>query len=219
MPLDPWQFLYMTSNHESMTMKRLITYLLCAATLFLGWNAMMATSDHPQKKLGPEWTKDKDNELLYRRKMVIEVSRLDNGRESTGYTIPMEHHTVTISEADENRGVSVKVLQRGRNSPREDSLHGELEVRKDVKGKVYKMRVELRDNIYFDLDGDGMIDAFIDKRKGNGVAKIVYEGRFVEVEQNKTTFGGDPPNVKPEVWGIGHGIKFIFENGAWKIKS
>ena len=194
-------------------MKRLTTYLLCAATLFLGWNAIMAKPDPPKKKLGPEWTKDKDDDDLYRRKMEIELLRRPIGWYYTGYTIPLENHTVNIMESDENRGVNVVIISRVENS-----ALGEFKIRKDVKGKVRDITAQLNDVYNYDLDGDGMIDAIVDKRKGKNVAKIVYEGRFVQVETNKDTFG-HAPNQKPEVWGVGRKVRYIFEDGTWKVKS
>ena len=190
-------------------MKRLVACLLSALTLVLGWNAIMATPDPPKKKLGPEWTKDKDDEQLYRRKMEIEVIRRTT-LESTGYTIPLVNHTVNIWETDDNRGAEVFMIPRVGNIP-----HGELDVRKDVKGKVSEMTVKLRDIIYYDLDGDGMIDAYFDNRRGKSIAKIVFEGRFVEVEDQKSIFG-HAPNEKPEV---GRTVRYIFEDGTWKIKK
>ena len=173
----------------------------------------MAKSDPPKRKLGPEWTKDKNDEHLYRRKMEIELLRRPNGWDSTAYIISMENHIVNISEDDDNRGVNVVIISR-----LENSRLGEFKIRKDVKGKVSEMAAQMNDVFNYDLDGDGMIDAFVDNRKGKSIAKIVYEGRFVEVEQHKSTFG-HAPNEKPEVWGIGRRERYILKDGTWTVKK
>lgn len=194
-------------------MKRLTAYLLCASVLFLGWNAIMATPEPPPKKFGPEWTKDKDDDQLYRHKMEIDVIRRTTW-DNTGYTIPLENHKIHISETDENRGVNVHII-----APKgENNWDIELEIRENVKGKVSEITLYTQRVINYDLDGDGMIDAYYDKRGGKDKAMIVFEERFVEVEIFKSIFGHEP-NKYPEVWGVGRKVRYIFDGGIWKIKK
>jgi hypothetical protein len=179
-------------------MKWVVVCSTCAAALVIGWNITLATPDVP-RKFGPEWTKEGDK---YHRKLEITVIHHAGGNLSA-YTVPLERETVGIVETDDNRGFEV------RSHP-----HGAFGVVKDEKGKVTELSAYLRDNIYFDLDADGMIDALCDKRGGKQTPLIVFEGRFVEVEDNKAVFR-PAPDEKLRVWGLGRKVRYVFDRGSW----
>jgi len=62
---------------------------------------------------------------------------------------------------------------------------------------------------YFDLDGDGMVDALYDSRAGKRIPRVPFEGRFVRVENFITGFS------TKKMWGIGRKVQYIFEGSAW----
>lgn len=179
-------------------MKDFILFSICAVALVIGWNNTPAASDAP-RKFGPEWTKEGDR---YLRKLEITVIHNAGGNLSA-YSVPLEKDAVGILETDDNRGFEV------RSHP-----HGAFGVVKDQKGKVTELSAQLRDSLYFDLDADGMIDALCDKRGGKQTPLIVFEGRFVEVEDNKALFRA-APNEKLRVWGLGRKVEYVFDGGRW----
>ncbi len=129
-----------------------------------------------------------------------------DGGNLSAYTVPLAKDTVGIVETDDNRGFEV------RGHP-----HGSFGVVKDEKGKVTELSARLRDNIYFDLDADGMIDALYDNRGGKQIPLIVFEGRFVEVEDHKAVFRR-APNEKLRVWGLERKVQYVFDKGSWLVE-
>jgi hypothetical protein len=186
------------TSRRGVIMKRFVVCFMCVAVVIIGWNMTRATPDAP-RKFGPEWTKNGDQ---YRRKMEITVVHGAGGNLSA-YSVPLERDTVGIVETDDNRGFEL------RGHP-----HGSFGVVKDEKGKVTELSTQMRDNIYFDLDADGMIDALFDNRGGKQTALIVFGGRFVEVEVNKAGFR-HAPNEKLRVWGLGRHVEYVFDKGSW----
>ncbi len=179
------------------------SFMLCsgfAIALVIGWNLALAISDAP-RRFGPEWTKVGDQ---YHRKLEITVIHNAGGNLSA-YTVPLEKDKVGILETDENRGFELG-----------SHPYGSFGVVKDEKGKATELSAQLRENIYIDLDADGMIDAVYDKRGGKDRALIVFEGRFVEVEVNKAGFR-HAPNEKLRVWGVGRNVQYVFEDGTWRV--
>ena len=159
------------------------------------------SADKPSRKFGPEWTKDKDGGN-YRRKMEIEVTHSVGGNVG-GYTIPLEKDSIGISETDETHSFTV------------GSEQGHFRVEKNEKGKVTELSARFRECLYFDLDGDGMIDCFCDNRRVNRIPTIIFEGRFVQVEDSIDGFGAQE-GKKPTARGIGRKVKYVFDKGVWK---
>ena len=190
-------------------MKALALVVTAASLIAIGWSVTMA-NDKPPRKFGPEWTKDKSGDFYTRKHDANVLRRTDVNFKSTDYTLATEHDEVRISERDGNRGISVAVVPGKEIAPR----HMSVEARKDEDGKVDQFKVDLNDVKYFDLDGDGMIDAFYDNRGDKGRPMIIVDGRFVQVEDSRG-FGGTPKGQKPEKWGIGRKVKYIFEGSAW----
>ena len=87
----------------------------------------------------------------------------------------------------------------------------------DEKGKVRETTIKLSKNIYFDLDGDGVIDAFYDKRDKDGTPIVIFKGRLVPVEDFKSGFR-TARNAKPTMWGIGRKEQYVFDKGVWNLK-
>jgi hypothetical protein len=55
----------------------------------------------------------------------------------------------------------------------------------------------------------------IDERDGNRVPKILFEGRAIQVEDQKSLFHV-PVGEKIKVWGIGRAERYVFEGGKWR---
>ena len=60
-----------------------------------------------------------------------------------------------------------------------------------------------------------MIDALYDRRGESGRPMVIFEGRFVQVENSKSIFGGTPKGQKPTVWGRGRKVEYVFSKGVW----
>ena len=191
-------------------MKALALVVTAASLIAIGWSVTMA-NDKPPRKFGPEWTKDKSGDFYTRKQEANVLRRTDVNFKSTGYTLATEFDKVRVFERDENRGISVAVVQGDEKVPRYMSV----EARKDEVGEVDQFEVHLKDVLYFDLDGDGMIDAFYDRRGENGRPMIIFDGRFVQVEDNKSGFGGTPKGETPRKWGRGRKVEYVFSKGVW----
>ncbi len=188
-------------------MRTLVIGLTTALAVVIGWSIVMAT-DKPPRQLGPEWKKDG---TLMRRKMEIPLARQASGRpEWTIYTVEMENNTVQITENDTNGGVGVS------SAPIKDLSAEYMSVasRMNEEGKVREFTLHLKDNVYFDLDGDGMIDAFYDKRGKDCTPMVIFEGRFVQVEDFKSSFAASK-GEKVTMWGIGRTVQYVFDKGVW----
>lgn len=189
-------------------MKAVAIFLTTAiAVIATGWG--IDAADKPAYKFGPEWTLNKEKDIYY-KKMEIPVGRRNNGAEWAWYTVEMEKNTVQIRESDNNAGVTVSAAPKGDLG----AQYGELQVYKDDKGKVRETTITLSKNIYFDLDGDGVIDALYDKTKSDGVPMVIFEGRFVRVEDSKSGFR-TAKGEKPKKWGIGRKVQYVFDKGVW----
>ncbi len=187
-----------------------ILLLSTAATAILSWSLTMAI-DEPPRKFGPEWTKDKSGDFYTRKQEAEVVRRTDPNFKSTSYFLATEFDKVRVSEHDGNRAIEVAVVPGKEIAPRYMSV----EARKDENGDVNQFKVDLKEVKYFDLDGDGMIDAIYDNRGDKGRPMILFEGSFVQVKDSRLGFGGTPKGQKPEKLGIGRKVKYVFDNGVW----
>ena len=182
-------------------MKALALVVTAASLIAIGWSVTMA-NDNPPRKFGPEWTKDKSGDFYTRKQEANVLRRTDVNFKSTGYTLSTEFNKVRISEHDGNRAISVAVVHGKDLGP----SYMSVEARKDEDGEVDQFQVDLKDIRYFDLDGDGMIDALYDRRGESGRPMVIFEGRFVQVENSKSIFGGTPKGQKPTVLGRGRKV-------------
>ncbi len=87
------------------------------------------------------------------------------------------------------------------------------------RGKSAKREttIQLSKNIYFDLDGDGVINAFYDNPGKNRTPMVIFEGRLIQVEDFKSGFH-TARNAKPTMWGIGRNEQDVFDKGVWNKK-
>ncbi|HEY8503557.1 MAG TPA: hypothetical protein VIL46_03175, partial [Gemmataceae bacterium] len=164
-----------------------------------------ARAERPPRKFGPEWEKVGDG---YRRTVEVPVTQ-PAGAGARTYMVPLEHGvSVFVREYDGNRGVAFG------GEPSEN----QVEILKDEKGKVRQASAWIAGSFYVDLDADGMIDALSDNRNGKRVSKIFFEGRLVGVEDSEEGFRFGPDDT-PRKWGVGRGVRYVFENGAWRAED
>ena len=152
-----------------------------------------------QRKFGPDWKRVKTphGEMLHRT-VEATVSHSPGGNVS-GYRLPLEKGEVGVHQNDEHTSTSVRLPDGA-----------ELNVKFDQAGKPREHRVIMGDAVYFDLDGNGTIDALYEARKTDRRPFIVLDDRYVPVEDNKNAFDGR------RKWGIGRNEEYLFEAGKWK---
>jgi YD repeat-containing protein len=174
-------------------MRRIIPALAAIAVVTAG--AAVA-----QRKFGPEWTRVKTpHGEMYHRTLVSTVSHWPGGNVSS-YRLPLESGEVTVNQDDEHRLTSVRLPDGS-----------EFEATVDKNGKPTGRRLIMGDAVYFDLDGNGTIDALYEPRGGGDRRPfIVFEGRYVEVEDHKNAFDGR------RKWAPGRNVEYVFEGGRWR---
>ena len=194
-------------------MKALAIASITAIALILVGRGLGDAAEKPPRKFGPEWTPNKEGDTYY-KKIEIPVGRhANNLPEWNWYTVAMDNNTVQITESDDNLGVSMSASPKGDLS----KAFVDADIVLDEKGKVRETTIKLSKNIYFDLDGDGVIDAFYDKRDKDGTPIVIFKGRLVPVEDFKSGFR-TARNAKPTMWGIGRKEQYVFDKGVWNLK-
>ena len=133
-----------------------------------------------------------------RRQVVVKRIRFGNGN-ATNYRLPLEHDELFATEIDGNQGFSV-----GRFGI------GSIDVRKNERGRASSYTVALGKIRYYDLNGDGYIDAMYDRTKSR--SKIILDGRFVDVRNSKSGFHRSFP-----VKSLDGRTVYVFEGNAWKL--
>ena len=202
-------------------MKTVFYILIATALSAFGWSLGLAIgnppdklgprvkAEKPPKVLGPEWKKEG---TLLTRTMEIPLGRQANGTPGwTWYTVDMENNTAEITERDDKRGVEISSSPRGKLGAKYMSVDAPM----DEEGNIKEFKVVLKEVLYFDLDGDGMIDAMVDNRGNSSVPMVLFENQFVRVEDSKLGFGGVPKGETASKWGIGRKVQYRFVGNAW----
>ena len=106
------------------------------------------------REFGPEWTKvtHEDSSVEYRRN--VEVPVVHGGCLCSDYTLKLENDELKIRERDGNAGFSLT-----------SEPFGYFDVRKNASGKASEYVVTLGQVTYLDLNGDGIIDAKLEKNQ------------------------------------------------------
>jgi hypothetical protein len=171
-----------------------------------------------QKKLGPEWKKLPDDPIgfgqQFGRTLETECTRNPDLNYTNYYLTMLEKNEVKAMETDDGRRVTLtmgsNLYRRGRDSSKQVE-YAEIEVTKDEKGKVSKIRVKIGEMIHWDLNADGVFEGVYD-----GVAKqlrIVLDGKYVDVESALNGIEGGGAR-SPD-----HTIRYEFEGNKWKVKK
>jgi hypothetical protein len=190
-------------------MRTLMIGLVAMLVAVVCWSLGLA-ADEPTKKFGPEWTKDVGGKS-YTRKQIVDVSRQTNIKHPyTSYTLPAESNTMYVQERDEKGDIEIGVVQG-----KDKSTYMSIEARMNDEGKARTFMVNFKRNLYFDLDGDGMIDAMVDNRDGKRIRMVLCEGQFVQIADSKDGFGGVPKGQITRAWGIGRKVLYQFEGSKW----
>jgi hypothetical protein len=172
-------------------MNKLLLIATTTLTVLVSGNSMA-------REFGPEWKKvtfANSNYVEYQRKLEISATHAGIGN-ATHYPIKLEHHSLNVFELDDNLGVNIHI----RN-------YGEFSLAKDLKGKPESYTVALGPVRYFDLNGDGYIDARYDGHKE--VNEIFYNGQYLAVQTTKT--GVDSPTRTS----LDGKTQYIFSSGKW----
>jgi hypothetical protein len=150
------------------------------------------------RDFGPEWNKitfANSNYVEYQRKMEVTGSHAGIGN-VTDYPIQLENHNLTIVEKDDNLGLNIHIRQ-----------YGEYSLAKDLNGKPESFTIGLGAIRYFDLNGDGYIDARYDGVKE--LSEIFYQGQYVSVQTSKNGFRNRQKTS------LDNKIEYVFSGGQW----
>jgi hypothetical protein len=195
-------------------MTRLIPF-----ALFIGGGLVVAgqgASDDPRSKiLGPEWTATKSVDKLgveqrgFTRPLVGQAYRREQG-DATLHNVRLENGGIlSAQERDDKTAVTVTLSDR-----KEGDERVRFEGHSDGKGAATRHAVQFGPVNYIDLDGDGVIDCWVDTRGARRRSVIVFEDRLVEVEDTLNPFapvGGLPPAA----WASGRAVRYEFAAGRW----
>lgn len=174
-------------------MKKMLLIILCASTACVCGNALA-------REYGPEWKKvtfANSNYVEYQRKLEISATHAGIGN-ATNYPIELENHSLNVFELDDNLGVNIHIRQ-----------YGEFSMAKDLQGNPESFTVALGPVRYFDLNGDGYIDARYDGNKE--LSEIFFEGKYLGV---KTSREGVKSSTRVSLDGK---TEYIFSAGQWRV--
>jgi hypothetical protein len=185
----------------------LVAALVCCLTV--------GAADEKRRAFGPEWKKvDPQSDLGkfgYEYERAVNVTIRHTYGNVAGFELPLEcGDRAAGHELDDNAGATVEIRSR------ESETYGGFAVSKDPKGKPESYTLSAGPNRYFDLDADGMIDAMYDNRDKRGVPMILFEGRFVPVEDQRSLFRRAPGETL-KVWGVGRNEAYEFTKGRWNL--
>lgn len=168
----------------------------------------VGAADQKRRAFGPEWKKA-DGPIADEYERSIKVTFLHSSGNVAGFTMPLEcGDHLWGNEIDDNAGSDVEIR------PRDGMPYGGFEVSKDPKGKAETFTVKVGPNLYYDLDADGVLDAMYDHRPGSRGPKILFEDKFIPVEDSRVIFRcarGETLSVS----GIGRAESYEFKNGRW----
>ena len=157
------------------------------------------TTNGIARDFGPEWTKktfENSNYVEYQRTLEITATHSGMGN-VTNYPIALENHNLAVFEVDDNLGLNIHV--RGL---------AELSIGKDMQGQPESFTVAIGAVRYFDLNGDGYIDARYDAK--NEESEIFFEGHYVAVNRTKDGF---KLRKKTSVDGK---TQYVFSDSQWQ---
>lgn len=181
----------------------------------------------PERKLGPEWVKEKDGEDYIRK---VEVQAVAQARSNyLSYSLPLEdlRRDLWVTERFGFMGKSVEMKlpgvadppgQRKNQKPRSGhpdnmALLVSRTERKD--GQAVSHTVRLGHFDYLDLDGDGQFDVMAHQEEKETHWFIYLEDRRVQVEDMSRRLNTVPPTARIyETM-----TEFTFENGKWRVSK
>ena len=193
---------------------------LLLSCLFLTMCLVVSGADNPKPlALGPEWTKVTRTDVVgqksagYSRSLVGKSGRAENG-DSVAHGVQLEcGASVGIVERDDKSNVSIRL------STQKDGLDTQMqfEVERDKQGLPTRQTVALQRVIYFDLDGDGTIDCWVDCRGATRKSVIILGDQLIKVNDSKNPFI-DFPGLVQVARGQDPDVYYHFVKGKWAIK-
>lgn len=151
------------------------------------------------REFGDDWSKltfPNSNYVEYQKKIEITATHAGIGN-TTNYPLQLENANLLIFERDDNLGMGIHIRE-----------FGEFSVNSTPDGSAASYTIGLGPIRYFDLNGDGYIDARYDGLKE--VSEIMFENRYVSVKTNKK---GNQSLTRESLDGKN---KFYFEKGQWQ---
>ena len=179
----------------------LVTVLISAHTIGAWFLDTPWISQALAREYGPEWNKvtfPNSNYVEYQRKLEITATHAGIGN-VTNYPIPLENHSLSIFELDDNLGVNIHIRQ-----------YGEFSLAKDLQGNPESFTIALGAIRYFDLNGDGYIDARYDGTQE--LSEIFYKGQYLPVQSSKDGF-----KTRTRMSEDGK-TQYVFSGGQWISK-
>lgn len=184
------------------------------ALTFIGIVLLALFEQELPRKVGPEWTPGSFPNSL-ERGISAKAERHGASNGTNYYMETLAKRRVVASETDDGRQYEVSI---GRNSgangpaPRgRGDTDPFVEVREDAQGNAVEYRMRIGKFVYYDLNGDGMVDGLYDG--DTKTFRILHEGRFVDVGNSRVGFDlrrASSPDRK---------ILYVFENGSWRINQ
>lgn len=154
------------------------------------------------RDFGPEWKKitfENSNYVEYQRHVEINATHAGIGN-VTNYPLQLESHNLSIFELDENLGLNIHIRQ-----------FGEFSLAKDLQGNPESFTIALGSIRYFDLNGDGYIDARYDGNKES--SEIFYQDKILAVKSSK-----DGLKARQRV-SLDGNTQYVFSEGKWVITN
>jgi hypothetical protein len=168
-----------------------------AALIISALLALLQASE--AREFGPEWTKVANDEERAVHHKRLEVPVVHFGGNVANYDVKLESDRLQIVEIDDNQGYWVENLQYGR-----------FEVHKKADRTAAWYCIRFIGVQYYDLNGDGVLDAMVDWRQQHMRAFILVDDRFIEVDEN----------VLPETRAAkARNVRYVFEDGKWRIHN
>lgn len=168
--------------------------------------------------LGPEWIRvktihpyDGSEQTSHRRPGAI-VSYRKNNDDTTRHTLMLDQGGgIDAYERDDKSAITVELIGKKLGEKLFCFSRQQTE-----KGKATRHEFRFGPVTYFDLDGDGMIDCWIDRRNNKCETSILFERQVVKIDDSKGTLFEKPKgayNVRSE----GHKVEyeFLVPVGRW----
>jgi hypothetical protein len=136
------------------------------------------------------------------------VSYREENDNKTRHTLLLDHGGgLDIYERDDKSAITLELIGK-KPTDRLFYFHRQL----DSKGQPTRHEVRFGSVTYFDLDGDGVIDCWIDQRAGDRKPCILFDNRVVPVEDAKELFQSAGIG---NAWSEGRKVQYKFEKGKW----
>jgi hypothetical protein len=189
-------------------------------------NKSLVPPEHPKlRQLGREWIKVKtvhatapgdptappitEERTSYVRPGA-NVSYRKQDDDKTRHTLMLDHGGgLDVYEHDDKSALTVELIGK---KPTDRMFYFNRQVSEN--GAPTRHELSFGPVSYFDLDGDGMIDCWVDHRGNGPKSFILFESQVVRVEHSNSPFQ-KVTAIRPLVWGEGRQVQYEFHGGKW----